>query len=158
MNMKSVNSDEGRTISLEAVPSDLRWVHQLVHEPQEFTDLPRRRYGFWPDRQAVSAKRADDAAHVQQMAALDLLSDGVALGRYRATLSLEDKLNILGGERCSADAETRRPVVATARRNDATSGQALGHFARLSQQMLGSWFGAPGAPLKQAAPAYVRAR
>jgi hypothetical protein len=73
-------------------------VHQLVHQPVEFTELPRRRFTLWPDRQSASTKRTAEQANAQQIAALKLLSEGVALRRYGATISLQDKLNLLSGQ------------------------------------------------------------
>ena len=158
MKMTSVKPDLGTAISSTTLPDDLQRIHQLVHEPLKFADLPHRRHAFRPTRQAASAKRADEAAHAQQIAALELLNDGAAFSQYRAALSLDDKLNILGGKECGADARAYRPAAATARYNEAKLGEVLEHVARLSQRVLSSWLGAPSDPQKQATPAYVRAR
>jgi hypothetical protein len=98
MKMESVRPDDGMVLRGEALWNDLQSVHQLVHQPVQFTELPRRRYTLWPSRQSASAKRAAEAAHAQQITALNLLSKGVAFGRYGATISLQDKLNILSGQ------------------------------------------------------------
>jgi hypothetical protein len=98
MTLKSVKRDDDMALRGEALWKDLQWVHQLVHQPVQFTELPRRRYAFWPDRQSAFAKRAAAKADAQQVAALNLLSEGVAFGRYGATIPLQDKLNILSGQ------------------------------------------------------------
>jgi hypothetical protein len=98
MTMKSVKRDDDMALRGEALWNDLQWVHQLVHQPVEFAEVPRRRYVFWPDRQAASAKHAAKAADAQQIAALKLLSEGVAFGHYGATMQLQDKLRILSGQ------------------------------------------------------------
>jgi hypothetical protein len=98
MKMELVRPDDDMVLRGEAVWNDLQWVHQLVHQPAEFTEVPRRRYGFWPDRQAASAKHAAKKADAQQIAALKLLSEGVAFGRYGATMPLQDRLGILSGQ------------------------------------------------------------
>lgn len=142
MKMESVKPDDGTALLEVALPNDLQLIHQLVHEPVEFTDLPRRRYVFWPDRQSASAEHAVEAANAQQVAALQLLSEGAALRGYGTAISIQDKLKILSGQYCD-------DVVFEPARAGRPHGQVLGHLARLSQQMLSSWLGAPAAPLKQ---------
>jgi hypothetical protein len=140
--MESVKSDDGAALPGVALLNDLQRIHQLVHEPVEFTDLPRRRYAFWPDRQSASAEHAVEAADAQQVAALQLLSEGAAFRRYGTAISIQDKLKILGGQYCD-------DVVCEPGRAGRPHDQVLGHLARLAQQMLSSWLGAPAAPLKQ---------
>jgi hypothetical protein len=158
MKMESVKPDDDMVARGEALWNELQRVDELVHQPVQFTEVPRRRFAFWPDRQAASAKHAVEAVEAQQIAALNLLSEGVAFGRYGATMPLEDKLKILSGQYCDADADMHRATMGLARRDDAvsdqTSGrpyrQALRHLARRSHQVFGSWLGTSGAPLKQA--------
>jgi hypothetical protein len=159
MKMKLVKRDDGTALPGETPPNDLHWVHQLVHQAGEFAEAPRRRFPLWPDRQPALAKHAAEAAHVQQLIALNLLSEGVAFGRYGAAMSLQDKLKILSGQSCNVDADVdmHPSMIERARRDGAISApsrgrpyrQALAHFARLSQQTLNSWLGVPAAPLKQ---------
>jgi hypothetical protein len=98
MTTKSVKRDDEMALRGEALWNDLQSVHQLVHQPLEFTELPRRRFTFWPNRQSAAAKRTAEQAEAQQIAALKLLSEGVAFRRYGATMSLQDRLNLLNGE------------------------------------------------------------
>ena len=98
MTMKSVKRDDDMALRGEALWNGLQSVHQLVHQPVEFTELPRRRFSLWPDRQSASAKRTAEQAQAQQFAALNLLSEGVAFRRYGATISLQDRLNLLSGK------------------------------------------------------------
>jgi hypothetical protein len=98
MTTKSVKRDDDMARRGEALWKDLQWVHQLVHKPVGFTDMPRWRFAFWPSRQSASAKRAAEKAEAQQAAALDLLSEGIAFRRYGATMSLQDNLNLLNGQ------------------------------------------------------------
>jgi hypothetical protein len=143
MKMESVKPDVGAALPGVALLNDLQRIHQLVHEPVEFTDLPpRRRYAFWTPQQSASAEHALEAASTEQVAALQLLSEGAAFRRYGTTISIQDKLKILGGQYCD-------DVVFEPGRAGRPHGQVLGHLARLSQQMLSSWLGAPAAPLKQ---------
>ena len=97
MTMKSVKRDDDMALRGEAVWKDLQLVHQLVHQPVEFAEVPRRRYAFWADRPSASARQAAEKAQAQQIAALNLLSKGVAFGRYGATMPLQDKLDLLSG-------------------------------------------------------------
>ena len=142
MKMESVKPDDGTALLEVVLPNDLQLIHQLVHEPVEFTDLPRRRYAFWTAQQSASAEHALEAASTEQVAALQLLSEGAAFRRYGTTLSIQDKLKILGGQYCD-------DVVFEPGRAGKPHRQVLAHLARLSQQMLSSWLGAPAAPLKQ---------
>jgi hypothetical protein len=143
MKMESVKPDVGAALPGVALLNDLQRIHQLVHEPVEFTDLPpRRRCAFWTAQQSASAEHALEAASTEQVAALQLLSEGAAFRRYGTTISIQDKLKILGGQYCD-------DVVFEPGRAGRPHGQVLGHLARLSQQMLSSWLGAPAAPLKQ---------
>jgi hypothetical protein len=96
--MKPVKRDDDMALRGEALWKDLQWVDQLVHQPVQFTEVPRRRYALWPGRQSASAKRAAEKAQAQQIAALNLLSEGVAFGRYGATIPLQVKLRILSGQ------------------------------------------------------------
>jgi hypothetical protein len=99
MTMKSIKRDDDMALRGEALWKDLQAVHQLVYQPVEFTELPpRRRFTLWPDRQSAAAKRTAEQANAQQIAALKLLSEGVALRRYGATISLQVKLNLLSGQ------------------------------------------------------------
>jgi hypothetical protein len=155
MKMKSLRSGNGRVFPVR--PNDLQQVHQLIHQPREFAQLPRRRFALWPFRQAALAKRALKEAHDQQIVALNLLSEGVAFGLYGAGTPVQDKLKILGGRYANADAEMHRSTIELTPRDKAvcnppsarSSRQLLRHWVRLSQQMLGSWLGLSGTRLKQ---------
>jgi hypothetical protein len=98
MTIKSVKRDDGMALRGDAVWKDLQWVDQLLHQPVAFAEVSRRRYALWSDRQSAVAKHAAEKAHAQQTAALNLLSEGVAFGRYGAGIPLQDKLNILSGQ------------------------------------------------------------
>ena len=125
-------------------PDDLRWVHELVRpESQAFDAAGSNRLIVWLKR-FLAGTKSSAAPHEKQIMALQLLSEGVAFKAYGATMTVSDKLKLLGGEDCHAVADFAFSArKARLQRRVSSRRQGLG------DQILGWWGGERVGSLKQ---------
>lgn len=193
-----------RSLERAERPSDLKWIHQLLHQSREFTQALCMRYSLCRDKsfQSIFAEHAfEEADHPDQLLAwmskhgflegteaggvpatqetinnlafcwrsavreshdvqvvtLNVLSEGVALDFYTATIPVLDQMGLLSGRYWKVHREVdadhlrlgldRCGEVAADSRTGQLYQRMLWHAACLYHQMLSSWVGEPAEPL-----------
>lgn len=185
-------------------PSDLTWIHQLLHQSREFTQALCMRYSLCRDKsyQSIFAEHAfEEADHPDQLLAwmakhgffdeiepgsvpasqetvnnlafcwrsavrephdvqvvtLNVLSEGVALDFYSATIPMLDRMGILSGRywKVHREVDNEHLQLGLDRCGDVDPNSRTGmlyqrmlwHSACLYHQMLSSWVGESAEPL-----------